>query len=284
MTRTAAALDASRPHDPIPVPRRDDELGRLARTLNTMLERLRSALDEERRFAADASHELRTPLGVMEAELEVALRSAALPESARAVLASVREEVVQLARLVENLLVLSRAEARSAVELARRPVDLLELAGVVEARFRASAVNGNLDLTVEGSPAQAWADPELILQALANLVDNALKYTPPGGAVRILVADSGQPRVEVRDSGPGIPAGELDRVFERFYRVDRSRRRTTGGAGLGLAIARRLVEAHGGRIAVASEPGRGTTFTVWLPPAPLRKPESAFRESSGTAL
>ncbi len=262
MTRRAAGIDAARADERLPVPPADDELSRLASTLNGMLERLRRALDAERRFSADASHELRTPIGLIEAEVDVALRSPATPPEARSVLSSVREEAARLGRIVGNLLVLSRAEAAGTVALDCRPVDLLDLAVPVAARLANVAADRGVELRVAGEAATAEVDADLLGQAVANLLDNALSHTPRGGAVSVTVSGGAEPTLAVCDTGAGIPADELPRIFDRFYRVDRARGR--GGAGLGLEICRRIVEAHGGRIDVESEPGAGSTFRIRL--------------------
>ena len=272
MTRRAAGIDARHTADKLPVPRAGDELARLATTLNDMLERLRRALDAERRFSADASHELRTPIGLMEAELDVALRSPRTPPEAREVLVSVREEAARLARIVSNLLLLSRAEATGAVALDRRDADLLDVAMAVAGRFRSLAADRGVELRVDGGPAPAEVDADLLGQAVANLVENALTHTPRSGSVTVSVHDAS---VEVTDTGVGIAPEQIGHVFDRFYRVDPARGR--GGAGLGLEISRRIVEAHGGRIEVASRPGAGSTFAIRLQPQPAwpQSPDTA---------
>jgi heavy metal sensor kinase len=268
MTRAAAAIDASA-HELLPVPAHEDELSRLAQTLNAMVGRLRRAIDEERRFTADASHEFRTPLSVMQTELDVMLRSADTPEAARVILRSVREEVTALARVVDNLLVLARADAAGRVELSPRRLDLFALVQTVEAKFRRLAEARGVRLCVGGDTTEAEVDPDRMSQVVANLLDNGIKYTEPGGEVRITVRNAGEPQIEISDTGVGIPAELLPRIFDRFYRVDASRSRSSGGAGLGLAIVRQLVVSHGGRIEVRSQPERGTTFLIRLPGTPL---------------
>lgn len=264
MTRRAAGIGAGRTDEQLPVPRANDELARLATTLNEMLDRLRRALDAERRFSADASHELRTPIALMEAELDVALRSPRTAPAAREVLASVREEAARLGRIVTNLLLLSRAEASGQVALDQRETDLLDVVVPVVSRFTRLAGDRGVELRVDGDPAAARADADLLGEAVANLVENALTHTDRGGTVVVSVHDGAEPSVAVSDTGVGIPPDELAQVFDRFYRVDRARGR--GGAGLGLEISRRIVEAHHGRIDAVSQPGQGSTFTIHLPP------------------
>ena len=265
LSRRAAAIDATRPRERLPVPPADDELSRLAVTLNGMLDRLQRALEAERRFTADASHELRTPIAIIDGELDVALRSSRTPPQARDVLRSVQSETAILGRIVNNLLLLARAEATGQVALDRRPRDLLDVVLGVAGRFRAVAAERQVALRVEGDPASAMVDADLVGQAVANLIDNALTHTDAGGLVVVTVADGATATIRVADTGTGIPADELPRIFDRFYRVDRSRARRRGGSGLGLEITRRIVDAHGGRIDVASTPGEGTTFTITLP-------------------
>ena len=265
MTQRAAELQASGPYEPLPVPPADDELSRLAGTLNNMLDRLKRAMDTERRFAADASHELRTPLGIMEAELDVALRSRRTPEAAKEVLQSVKEEATALSRIVANLLILSRAESAGAVAIDRHPADLLDVAHRVANTFGSLADERGIALRVDGSPATTSVDSDLLGQAVSNLVDNAIGHTKSGGTVVLTVTDGTVARLSVSDDGIGIPAEELPKIFDRFYRVDAARSRRRGGSGLGLEIARRIVDAHGGELSVVSEPGRGSTFTVSLP-------------------
>lgn len=272
----------------------DDELGRLARTLNEMLGRLEAGFAQVRRFTADASHELRTPLTVMKGEVEVALRSGRDAAEYRRVMASVLEEVERMGRLVEDLLLLSRADA-GALRWGRERVELDRLTeeaakqGEVLGRTRGVAVR-----IQHLEPLIAQGDEQRLKQLLLNLVDNAVKYTPEGGQVMLSLrqaagrinpgavetppppADRQTPQppdrrptewaeIAVQDTGVGIPAEAVPRIFERFYRADDSRSREVGGAGLGLCIARTIAEAHGGTIEVVSTPGAGSTFTLRLP-------------------
>lgn len=267
MTRTAASIDAASPHHAIPVPETSDELSRLARTLNEMLDRLHGALEEERRFSADASHELRTPLGIMSAEIDVALRSVAPADGTRPTLESVREEVSRLSRIVENLFLLARIDESDSV-VNRQQVDLLGLAREASSRFERAASERDIGLHIDGGSVTVVGDPDSLSQSVANLVDNAIKYTEPKGTVHVRVERIGAEAViTVMDTGIGIPPNDLAHIFDRFYRVDRARSRRTGGAGLGLAIVRRFVEAHGGSVEATSEPGHGTSVVMRLPHA-----------------
>jgi len=261
---------------------RHDELGRLAATFDGMLERLEAAFRRQRQFTADASHELRTPLAIMAGQIDVALERPRTAEAYREVLASVREELERATHLVNQLLFLARAdEGREAI--AREPLDLAALAGEVAATMQplARAHGIHLHFSVDGvakaSPSEGTqpvpvmvnGDQLRLSQLLINLVDNSLKYTPTGGSVELGVRQNGAVvEVCVSDTGTGIPAEHLPRVFDRFYRVDRARARSTGGAGLGLAICEWIARAHRGSITIASEPGRGTAVTVRLPARP----------------
>jgi heavy metal sensor kinase len=245
-----------------------DELDGLAETLNGMLARLEDAFGQTRRFAADAAHELRTPLTVLRGGIEVALRMERSPDEYRRVLASSLEEVERLIRLAEDLLLLSRSLAGP--EGSRAPVDLeplvLEVFEVGARIGRDAGVSVRVDAT---APAPVAGDAAALRRALLNLVENAVKYTPPGGKVEIgLARGDGVAEITIADTGIGIEPADLERIFEPFLRLDAARARDTGGAGLGLAIARSIVIAHGGSITVESRPGSGSRFTVRLPSTP----------------
>jgi heavy metal sensor kinase len=248
----------------IPEPGTRDELDRLTATLNEMLARLDAAFTQLRRFAADAAHELRTPLTVLRGGLEVALRHSRPPADYEHVLASSLEEVERLVRLAEDLLVFSRATAGLAGE--RVSIDLEGLIGdATELGVRLGQDAGVTVRVKDAEPVTVRADPRAIRRALLNLIENAIKYTPAPGIVEISLARDGRwARLTVRDSGPGIAAGDVARVFEPFVRLDTARARETGGTGLGLAIARAIVVAHGGTLDLESTPGVGSAFTIRL--------------------
>ena len=259
---TAESLDAR-----LPVANSADEFGRLASVFNETLSRLDAAFEQLRRFTADASHELRTPLTAIRSVGEVALQRSLSADGYRDVIGSMLEEVDRLARLVENLLLLTRAEA-GRIPLTRATVDLRELVAGVSDGLRVLAEEKNQELIVELSgPVTVHCDATVLRQGITNLLHNAIKFTPPKGRIRVAATAtaSGDAAIEVQDSGPGIPAADQQRVFERFYRVDRARSSDTGGTGLGLAIARWAVEASGGRIELESVAGQGTLFRVVLP-------------------
>jgi heavy metal sensor kinase len=269
MAETARRITAESLSARLPVENPRDEFGRLATVFNETLARLDAAFEQLRRFTADASHELRTPLTGIRSVGEVALQRSLTAQGYRDVIGSMLEEVDRLTRLVENLLLLTRAEA-GRIPLARAVVDLRELVAGVADGLRVLAEDKDQELTVDGAAhVTADCDATILRQGVTNLVYNAIKYTPNKGAIRVMVRPtaSGEAVIEVRDTGPGIAAAHRARIFERFYRVDDARSRDTGGVGLGLAIARWAVEANGGRIEVESEPGQGTLFRIVLPPS-----------------
>ena len=248
---------------------RDDELGRLTRTFDGMIERLDDAFRRQKRFTADASHELRTPLTVIKGQVEVALQQERSSHDYRDVLQAVNHEVERLIGLAGSLLMLARADANE-IPLALESVGLDGLvAGVVD-HMRPAAAEKQIAIDVAGGPeVAARIDENLIIQLLLNLLDNAVKYTPDGGKVAVgWNATPDRAELWVRDTGIGIPAEHIDHVMDRFYRVDDSRSRSRGGVGLGLAISHWIAEAHGGALTIASTAGEGSTFTVTLPSRP----------------
>jgi signal transduction histidine kinase len=231
-----------------------DEIARLATSFNTMADAITTQEDLRRRMVGDIAHELRTPLTNLRCELEAIQDGLANPEPAR--ITSLHEEVLHLQRLVEDLQDLAVADA-GALALHLERIDL----GAAIARIVGSQaeVTGDDGILVD-------ADATRLRQVVSNVVANALRHTPAGERVRVRIARAGgDATVAVIDRGPGIPAKDLDRIFERFYRVDEARGRERGGAGLGLAIVRRLVELHGGRVWAESVEGEGATFTFTLP-------------------
>lgn len=244
----------------------DDELGRLARTLNGMIARLERSFEEIRRFTADAAHELRTPLTVMRNEAEVALRAPREPEQYRRVLENQLEEIERLARMAEQLLFLCRGDT-GLMPVARNVVMLHELVHDVTDAVRVVAEQKQVTLSVKSMPpCRVRGDGDQLRRLFFNLIDNAIKFTPAGGSVVVEGNQiDGQARILVSDTGIGIAPEDLPHVFERFYRVDPARGRERDGTGLGLAIARSIVEAHGGEISIESTTHRGTRVTLSLP-------------------
>jgi len=246
-----------------------DELAVLGQTFNTMSAALAQQEELRRRMVADIAHELRTPLSVIKGQLE-ALLDGVFPLT-RENLLPIHEESLLLARLVEDLRDLSLAESGQ-LQLAYEPVDVTLLVNGAAAAVEPMAIEKGVTLKINIPPnlPTITGDAQRLRQVLFNLLNNALRYTPQGGWVRVSAAVADKPGeqdllITVQDTGPGIAPDDLPHVFDRFYRGDKARSRSAGGSGLGLAIARQLVEAHGGRIMVESEPGQGATFTIALP-------------------
>lgn len=233
------------------------------------LVRIRQAFSRQRQFTADASHELRTPLALIRANAEMLARHGdRLPEGDGELVGEIIQETDHLNRLISDLLTLARADAER-VQLSTKPVDLRHLVEDVHDDLAHIAQSNGVDSTASlNGPMTVPGDEGRLRQLLLILLDNALKYTDPGGRVDIsLDREDGRARLVVMDTGIGIPAKDLPHVFERFYRVDRAREHESGGTGLGLAIAKWIVQAHHGTIKVESAPGKGTKFQVDLPAA-----------------
>jgi heavy metal sensor kinase len=269
ITEVREITDGRTLHRRLAVPMIKDELGRLADTLNEMMARLERSFVALRRFTADASHELKTPLTVLRASVERALTTPGLPQDTLATLEEALQEVNRMSELVDALLTLARADEGRA-ELHREPVDLRDI--VAEAgetgELLAEHAGVAMDVTTPAAPVVCAVDRSRVRQLVLNLLTNAVKYTPSGGRVTVeLGRDDGQAVLAVADTGIGIAPGDLPHIFDRFWRADAARTRTSerAGAGLGLAICKWIAEAHGGSIEVQSRPGRGSRFTVTLP-------------------
>ncbi len=266
ITRTAYAISASDLSRRIHYHGTKDELGRLADTFDAMLDRLQAAFEHERRFTDDAAHELRTPLTILKGQLGVTLSRPRSPAEYERTLRGLEQEVDRLIRLSTDLLFLSRLD-QGRVFWRREPMNLSDLLHVAVEQIGALAAEKDVALS-DAVEEALWVrgDQDHLIRLFLNLLDNALKYTPAGGKVQVMGRRAGAwVEVAVRDSGPGIPAEALPHLFDRFFRVDADRSRRTGGAGLGLAIAREIVRRHGGTLTVQSREGEGTTFIVRLP-------------------
>ncbi|MCZ2342384.1 MAG: HAMP domain-containing protein, partial [Bacteroidales bacterium] len=267
LRQTTERITADRLHERLPVHNPDDELGQLAGTVNTMIGRLERSFAEIKRFTADASHELRTPLTAIRTEAEVALASDPTREELRGIIESMLEECGQMTRLTDQLLALARDDAG----VVHRPLErhsLTSLAGEVVDTMRPLADAKGVSIAFEQSQTLGTVigDPIRLRQIVVNLLDNAIKYTPPGGSVRVGTAEAGGTvRLTVADTGEGIAVEHLPRVFDRFYRVDKARSREQGGTGLGLSIAQSIATAHGGIISLTSTVGVGTEVVVAIP-------------------
>ena len=266
ISQTAARMTAGDLSARIAVERTEDELEQVALALNQAFDRLHLAVETERRFTADASHELRTPLATILAELEWALARERSAEEYRRCLGTAQRAADRMRRLVERLLTLARADAadmalqRGAVGLGTVVHDAL---GIVRplAEQKSVVIETQLD-----AGATVVGDRDRLTDLVTNLCSNAIQYNHPGGHVSVDVWPEGDYAcLRVRDTGTGISADDLPKVFDRFYRADRARTTHSGGAGLGLAIAKWIVEAHGGRIACTSAIGQGTEILVRLP-------------------
>jgi len=266
---TETALQITRADDlsrriPLTSPR-TGEVGQMILAFNDTLERLENLFETQRRFLADVSHELRTPLTAIRGNVDL-IRRMGEPDAES--LEAITSEVDRMTRMVQDLLLLAQAESGK-LPMAREIVELDTLLLEVYKQGRILAQD-RLEVRLgREDQARMVGDRDRLKQMLLNLVGNAIAYTPSGGQVTLgLTCVSDYARVTVSDTGPGIPQEELPHIFERFYRIDKSRRRLEGGgAGLGLSIAYWIARSHQGRIEVASEVGKGTTFSVWLPRA-----------------
>ncbi|MGD0661127.1 MAG: ATP-binding protein [Syntrophorhabdales bacterium] len=266
MTQAARQIGASQLHARIELTGANDELDRLAETLNEMLTRLEAAFTEMRQFTADASHELQTPLTILRGEVEIALRAERSPEEYVRVMKSALEEIERISLLVEGLLLLARSDA-GVLKMDLKPLDPMALVEDVLGRLGPLARARSVALSLGSmEPMEMRGDLVHLRRLLFNLVDNAIKYTPEGGTVRVSVERRGEwAMLAVEDTGIGVAHEEQHKVFQRFYRSAEARSGAEGGSGLGLAIVKSIAEAHGGRAEVESAPGRGSTFKVYLP-------------------
>ncbi|WP_432841977.1 sensor histidine kinase [Dactylosporangium sp. CA-092794] len=268
LARVAADVTVGRYEVRAPAPGIGTEFDTVAQAFNAMAGRLRDVEDTRRRLLGDLGHEMRTPLATIEAYLDAAEDGVGVDDEDT--LAVLRTQTTRLRRLAEDLTAVARAE-EDRLTLRRRPVSPADLLAAAGAAAQPGYTARGVALTARaaaGLPALD-ADPQRLGQVLGNLLDNALRHTPPGGTVTVTADRHDRDiRIEVSDTGDGIAAEHLPHLFERFYRADTARDRDHGGSGIGLAIARAIVTAHGGRITAHSDgPGRGATFTVTLPAA-----------------
>jgi len=241
----------------------ESELGQLAAVLNSTFARLESAFAQQKQFASDAAHELRTPVSVMLTQAQTALNRERTAPEYRETVEACQRAAQRMRRLIESLLALARLDAGQEV-LKRLQFDFSKTISDCVEMVKPMAGERGVEIFTELSPLEITGDSERLAQVVTNLLTNAIQYNLPDGEVRVkLESQNGLAVLTVSDTGAGISSEDLPRVFERFYRADKSR--STGGNGLGLAIARAIVEAHGGTIEAASEENAGTTFTVRLP-------------------
>ena len=257
--RLSSRLDVDNPRD---------ELGQLATTINDLLTRLETSFKEQQRFIADASHELRTPLAVLRGETEVALNKPRTVAEYQESLSLIKDEAERLSRIVEDLFMLARQPINAPMVLLKEPLSLNKTVRDCARAAQVLAIRKGVQLNTESDSESILlrGDDELLKRMILNLLDNAVKYTPEGGKISVALArHNGNARISVRDTGIGISQTDQAHVFDRFFRVDKTRSRALGGAGLGLSIVAWIVESHGGKIDLQSTPGQGSLFTVELP-------------------
>jgi two-component system OmpR family sensor kinase len=247
----------------------NDEIGRLGRAFNTMIQRLQAAFSTQKQFTADSSHELRTPLTVIRGNLDLLKRDPSA-ESRKESLDVIEQETVRMGKIVDDLMLLAQIDGTEPPQ--PRPVALDEVALQVYNQTRVLAKDRQVTLG-HVDAVRVLADHDRLVQMLLNLADNAVKYTPAGGSVTIECygpnqAHPGLATLSVRDTGAGIAAEDIPHIFDRFYRADKAHSRSRGGTGLGLAIVKSIAESYGGRVSVESVVGQGSTFTVYLPAGP----------------
>jgi heavy metal sensor kinase len=266
MAHQAEKINAENLSERLPIQNPEDEFGKLASIFNRTLSRLQNAFERLQRFTADASHELRTPLTALQSVGEVALQEDLDAGAYRDRIGSMLEETARLTRLVDSLLLLTRAD-RGELLLSRKEHDVTKLVekAVEDMRIMAEEKSQRLMISLHKG-AKGNVDEDTLRRALVNVLDNAIKYTPQGGTISVRLQErEGQLIIEVTDTGPGIAAEHREKIFDRFYRIEKDRSREIGGAGLGLAIAKWAVEANGGRIELKSRENHGSTFRIVLP-------------------
>jgi heavy metal sensor kinase len=266
LSQKAAAITQHNLSERLPVVRTGDELERLSLSLNVMISRLEDAINSSKQFVADASHELRTPLAVLRGEIENLAQDIELKPQTRETLGSALEEVDRLAEIVEGLLALSRLDTGEAHSQWVK-FDLAELVTTTADQMSLLAEDKNITVACDSaSRVMIEGDQARLKQVVVNLLDNAIKYTPNGGRIKLKIAhEDGDAVLDIADDGIGIPAEALPHVFKRFFRVDGSRSRDQGGAGLGLSIVKSICDAHGARVEVRSTPGQGSLFRIRQP-------------------
>lgn len=250
----------------LPLPKSKDEITELFESINTMISSLEKSFEQVRQFSADASHELRTPLTIIKGEIEVALRSERTVEEYQDILVSVLEEIDRMARIIEDLLLIAKADAKEII-IDKKQIKLNEL--LTDLCEQLTIFGEAKDVTIKyGDLPEViiYADPLRLRQVFTNIIENAIKYNVKGGQVVVSLEQSeSEVIIKVADTGIGIKNEDLNRIFDRFYRSDKSRKREAGGAGLGLSICKWIIESHGGNIKVNSEYGKGSTFIISLP-------------------
>jgi two-component system, OmpR family, sensor kinase len=268
LTKTAKEITAQNLNRRLPANRVDDELGRLTGQFNDMIGRLQASFAQIQQFSADASHELRTPLTIMRGEIDVALRNQRLSKNSRELLNSINDELIRLSSIVESLMILVKSDTGRLV-FNMQPIALNEFIEQLFEETKVLAESKKIKVKLEHTqPIRINGDAVRLKQLFLNLIDNALKFTPPHGLVTLVLSKKeGDAVLTIKDNGIGIPRKDQTKIFERFYRVERSEDNgeEVGGSGLGLSIAKWITEAHHGTIEVKSRERKGSTFTVRLP-------------------
>jgi len=258
----------------IPVSEVKDEIGQLALTFNSMMDRLESSFTQMRQFSSDASHELRTPLTVLKGQSELALGTERKPEEYQEVISSNLEEVQYMSKVLEDLFLLSKSDENQ-IALDCESVDLKSLIEEVCKHAEIIASEKNIKIVIAYlEPVQVYGDPVRLRQMIWNVVVNGIKYTQHGGEVKISVRGKGDGvLIIIQDDGIGISEEDLPLIFNRFYRVDKARSRQEGGTGLGLSICKFIVDGHQGSIDIESKLGEGTKFKITLPKSRVSNPQ-----------
>ena len=266
ITRSARKITAENLGHRLEVVNPEDEIGQLASTFNTTLANLENSFKRTRQFSIDVSHELRTPLTILRGETELGLKLAKTPDEFRELLQSNLDEIKQMSQIMEDLLFLSKAE-EGGLYLDLQEIELYEFLLELVQPLTQIAQATEVSVALQGTPPVVIrGDRGRLRQVFLSLLENALKYNHAGGSIIVaLTPEADHVRVSVKDTGPGITEEHLPFIFDRFYRIDRSRNRAYGGSGLGLSLAKSFTAAHGGRIEVSSESGKGSVFTVILP-------------------
>lgn len=259
-------ITAHRLYKRLPELEGDDEIATLYRAINDMIARLEKSFEQIKQFSGDASHELRTPLTIIKGEVELALRSERTKDEYQEILVSILEEIERMTNIVENLLLLAKSEAGD-ILIDKKTINIKEIVFGLCDQLEMFAEDKNIKLVYEElQDGVVNGDMIRLRQVFTNLIVNAIKYNIDGGKVIVKVIDSPNGVLTVvEDTGIGIKKEEISKIFDRFYRSDKSRTRSEGGAGLGLSICKSIIEAHGGYIDVESEYGKGSKFSVWLP-------------------
>lgn len=278
VAKTAEQITSEKLNTQIENARKEQEVQRLVQSFNSMVSRLSQSFNQMRKFNADVAHELRTPLAILQGESEVALRSESLPEDVRALLVSNLEELARLARIVNDLLVLSEVDAGAQV-LVKKPLNLKPLIVDLADQMQLLAMERSIQIEVPELPdAEVEADDLWMRRAFLNLIDNAIKYSREGGRIQVsMVVDGAAVRINIKDEGIGISGQDLPFIFDRLFRTDPARNRSSGGSGLGLALVKWVIEAHNGKISVTSEPEQGADFQVEFPILPAGTKGSSGR-------